>query len=1000
MFFLPNRIFCLFLYVILIKGFCLLTKHNKQKEKMSDSSETEKYSMQDIYYSMWIKVLFLILYTIFWGLDSEAEVVPQFHEFVSVKGEKYIPMSGITSLTVDDNGFIWGASRIGILRATTQNVSLYDLPVSTSDVMQMKVAYNKGVLVAASQNGQIFRYDRIKDRFELWFSISDILQKKDWISNIVIDGKGKLWISTSIGIFLYQDGKIDRYHPELRGYSYIIRCGHSDMFALADDHIYIISGEDHKLHKMPGTFGQYISNAAFDKYLDRILMGTYQGELWEYSLRNETISHKESNEIPGLIIRSVLVVDSNTYMLGMEGGGIMVLNSSDNRVVEKIKEDVDNPASLKGNSVFAMITDLQGRLWVATTSAGLQYSDIDGEDAFRIQHRHNASSSLHNNEINYLLTDKEGKLWAATNDGISIRDSMKGPWRQLYGKQQLSFLSLAQDMEGFIYASTYGHGVYVLNPKNYSQLNHLTEKEADIFGKGAYVFASFTDSDGDIWFGGVKGDIICYSPATHTSKKYESHPVFCFAEQEKGKILTGGGDGLILIEKDSGKTETFLTDNVVQQILVDGSTWWICSSGNGVIRMDRETGKNTRLTVNEGLHSNFTRSIIKENGKLWIGTALGMSCYETKEGKMLPLPGKDILTSDAFRENSSCKLEDGKLAFGTDNGIVTFFPEKILDYKSQGKIFFSDIKVSGQSIRNVYEDELTMPIDSLMKLELKYPNDSFTLSLLALGNVGSNVMYSWKLDGIDKDWTDLSPVSSINYTKLAPSAYTLNVRMYDGGIVSERSLSINVQPPFWKKLWFRVIFLISILALIALIVRHYYLGMLRRHAFEKLLLTLQMSQNAPHYSLPYIGEENIPKSDDAISDEYQEYETIDKKVVLHSTENDDENAEGNIIDDEFLSKAMECVKNNISNELFGKGEFASAMMISQSLLYKKLKAITDMSVVEFIRSIRLNHAMTLLTSGKYNVTEVSEMCGFSSSAYFSRVFKENFGKAPSEILKK
>lgn len=106
----------------------------------------------------------------------------------------------------------------------------------------------------------------------------------------------------------------------------------------------------------------------------------------------------------------------------------------------------------------------------------------------------------------------------------------------------------------------------------------------------------------------------------------------------------------------------------------------------------------------------------------------------------------------------------------------------------------------------------------------------------------------------------------------------------------------------------------------------------------------------------------------------------------------------NRMNDEFIKKAVECVRANIANENFGKEDFASALALSQSLLYKKIKALTNLSVVEFIRSIRLNYAMEKLRSGEYNVTEVSEMCGFSTPAYFSKVFKEYFGKTPTEVM--
>ncbi|KAB2822696.1 MAG: response regulator transcription factor, partial [Paludibacter sp.] len=101
--------------------------------------------------------------------------------------------------------------------------------------------------------------------------------------------------------------------------------------------------------------------------------------------------------------------------------------------------------------------------------------------------------------------------------------------------------------------------------------------------------------------------------------------------------------------------------------------------------------------------------------------------------------------------------------------------------------------------------------------------------------------------------------------------------------------------------------------------------------------------------------------------------------------------------DQFLKKAIEVVRANIDNSDFGKDEFAAAMFASSSLLYKKIKALTGQSPIEFIKVIRLDYSMELLQSRKYSVTEVSEMCGFSSVGYFSTVFKKHFQRTPTEI---
>jgi AraC-like DNA-binding protein len=100
--------------------------------------------------------------------------------------------------------------------------------------------------------------------------------------------------------------------------------------------------------------------------------------------------------------------------------------------------------------------------------------------------------------------------------------------------------------------------------------------------------------------------------------------------------------------------------------------------------------------------------------------------------------------------------------------------------------------------------------------------------------------------------------------------------------------------------------------------------------------------------------------------------------------------------DKFLKKMLLVIRENISNSEFSKDDFASAMNVSSSLLYKKVKALTDQSHVDYIKSIRLEHAVELLKTKQYTITEISEMCGFSSVGYFSTVFKKRFNITPSE----
>jgi signal transduction histidine kinase/DNA-binding response OmpR family regulator/ligand-binding sensor domain-containing protein len=127
-------------------------------------------------------------------------------------------------------------------------------------------------------------------------------------------------------------------------------------------------------------------------------------------------------------------------------------------------------------------------------------------------------------------------------------------------------------------------------------------------------------------------------------------------------------------------------------------------------------------------------------------------------------------------------------------------------------------------------------------------------------------------------------------------------------------------------------------------------------------------------------------------------EKVKEKALKIVNGNSDEQILENELNDNFLKKMMEVVKANISNSEFTKDDFAMAMNVSSSLLYKKVKALTDLSPIDFIKIIRLNHAIDLLKTKKYTVTEVSELCGFANAGYFSTVFRKHFGKSPTELI--
>ncbi|NJX14441.1 hybrid sensor histidine kinase/response regulator transcription factor [Tamlana crocina] len=106
----------------------------------------------------------------------------------------------------------------------------------------------------------------------------------------------------------------------------------------------------------------------------------------------------------------------------------------------------------------------------------------------------------------------------------------------------------------------------------------------------------------------------------------------------------------------------------------------------------------------------------------------------------------------------------------------------------------------------------------------------------------------------------------------------------------------------------------------------------------------------------------------------------------------------NKLDKEFLKKCLKIVKKNIDNTDYSVEQFAMDIGMSRSALHLKIKSITGQSTSEFMRTIRIKRASNLIKSGKYSITEVVFMVGFSDPKYFRTCFKKQFGQTPTEYI--
>jgi len=105
------------------------------------------------------------------------------------------------------------------------------------------------------------------------------------------------------------------------------------------------------------------------------------------------------------------------------------------------------------------------------------------------------------------------------------------------------------------------------------------------------------------------------------------------------------------------------------------------------------------------------------------------------------------------------------------------------------------------------------------------------------------------------------------------------------------------------------------------------------------------------------------------------------------------------MDEQFLKRLLNVFEDHVAQSDFRTEDFAHEVGMSRSNLHLKLKALTNQPTHEFLRTLRLKRAAQLLKKSAGTVTEIAYAVGFNNPSYFSRIFRQQFGKTPSEFAR-
>jgi signal transduction histidine kinase/DNA-binding response OmpR family regulator/ligand-binding sensor domain-containing protein len=787
-----------------------------------------------------MKTLFnvLVVFTllIFQNITASPE---KFYNINSLLGTS---LREVNSVCNDNKGFIWASSKFGILRITEDDHRIYQLPYSNSNVISLKLVYNYSKLVAYTNNGQIFLYNPIYDRFEMFVDLTVQLKKKYvYLLDVFIDSSGTFWFASTNGIYCLRSGQFSISY-EFRKENYVLVDYDDNRFLMVQNEGLVFIDKHRKqispLYSSNFQMPLLPSSVFFDKDNQRLWVGTMSNGLYIYDFDKKMMRQVLESVFPRQPILAIEKNSASTVLIGVDGQGIWELDNSGKQVLSVLREQVNDPSSLKGNGVYDLYCDANKRVWVCTYSGGLSFFDQATPLVSPVAHQINNPNSLANNDVNGIIEDKSGKIWFATNNGISCWDVTANKWVHLLNDmsgQARVFLSLCEDDQGQIWAGSYSAGVYVIDSKSYRNIAHYSRDEKGKFLVSNFILHIFKDREGDIWLGGVNGEFCCFQAKTQQFRTYNREPINVFEEISAGQLLLGCSYGLIQLDKQRGSLKYLYMNSGITDIFVLGNDLWLCTDGEGLVKFNYPAHKSEVIDVNSGLPSNYVKSIEYSDNYLWVGTENGLCRVNPKDNSVVSYASNYLLSRSSFNKTANYKLKNGKLAWGTNMGALFFNPAQVQELPAEGKIFFQDLLVSGRSVRDTQTYDLQIPVDSLKSVRLNHNQNTINLELIPI-KITAGAKLSWFLEGFDKEWNRPSDNRMVIYTNIPTGDYELKIRMYDSSLshlIDERTLSIEVVPPFWKKTWFWLLVYIILLGLALLVLKYYVKSIRQKHTEEK-----------------------------------------------------------------------------------------------------------------------------------------------------------------------
>ncbi|WP_179955163.1 two-component regulator propeller domain-containing protein [Maribacter luteus] len=534
-------------------------------------------------------------------------------------------------------------------------------------------------------------------------------------------------------------------------------------------------------------------------------------------------------------ILDMIPLSDGTILIGTENDGLFHMDK-DGALLNTYVFDKADKNSISSNSIWALLSDAEDRIWVGCYNSGISVYDSLYDKFKGIESLPYNPNSLYSGSVSGILKSDDGKFWISMDGGgIDTYDPSNKKFEHIgkgtsrySGLNNSDIQAIFMDSQKNIWAGSWNDGLFLLKKGSYSFTNFNSNNLPDVFSSNRIM--SFDESsDGTIWIGTFYDGLISYDPkkqefVRHTSEPFTDNELHTSAIRKvlvdsKDNIWLGTTQGLFKVVKgNSGgfkinaladhvkNTEQNLTsaNHILSLYESSDGKIFIGTRGSGLCSFDDQKQEYVFYNGKIGLKDETVASIIEsQNGDIWISGNSGISRIDLNNGEFTNYTQNDGLLSNDFNFNAVTQDDQGLLYFGNYKGIDFFDPDRISVNKRVPRLYLTGLKLFN---RNIFPNEQNSPLKRVVsqtrQITLNHTQSVFTIDYVGINYTRPEKnQYAYYLEGLEDSWNYVGGQRSATYTNLDHGEYIFKLKSANNdGVWNEAplTLKITVLPPWWK----------------------------------------------------------------------------------------------------------------------------------------------------------------------------------------------------------